>query len=306
MRLLNTQTFYLHQFFGFEVPPYASVSHMWGDEELSFQDWLYVQNQDPARWGLEKIEEEMNLLKSKNGYLKAMRACQQAQQDGYDWIWMDTMCIEKTSSAELSEAVDSMFKWYANSSVCYAYLGDVPNLDQDECHVQDSLFRKSRWFTRGWTLQELIAPSKLEFYSANWTVIGSKYDLVNLLNEITRVPRECLVNSNCVNLCSIAAKMSWASRRETSRDEDLAYCLMGIFNVHMPLIYGEGLENAYLRLQEEIIKESSDQSLFVWRRQRQPTPAESVTWGILATHPSDFKDTASVLRRGRPGTSTFQ
>ncbi|KAN0090560.1 hypothetical protein V8E51_019139 [Hyaloscypha variabilis] len=192
-----------------------------------------------------------------------------------------------------------MFNWYGNAVVCYAFLADVPNLAPKACRVLDSPFRKSRWFERGWTLQELIAPKRVEFYSQHWIGIGSKQDLIDLIEDITKVPQDCPENSNILPYYTIAAKMSWASERKTSRTEDIAYCLMGIFDVQMPLLYGEGGKNAFMRLQEEMMKESTDHSLFAWRRSP-PRGTESqpridpLAWGILATHPSQFKETASV------------
>jgi len=262
------------------------------------QKWLYARNQNPPTWASARFE-EVNILKSKAGYIKITNACRLASLGGYDWIWVDTVCIDKKSSAELSEAINSMFNWYANAVVCYAFLADVPDLDPKACRALDSPFRKSRWFERGWTLQELIAPKRLEFYSQHWITIGSKKDLSDLIKEITKVPQVCLENSKFLPYSTIAEKMSWASGRETSRTEDMAYCLLGIFDVRMPPLYGEGGKNAFIRLQEEIMKESTDHSLFAWRRsplrdhQQQPT-VDPLAWGILATHPWQFKHTASV------------
>jgi hypothetical protein len=302
-------TLELHEFPDIRNLSYAILSHTWGDGEITFQDWLYTRNQDPPRWGLVRIEKEINQLKLKPGYIKILKACQQAQRHGYNWIWVDTTCIDKTSSAELSEAINSMSKWYMDAAACYAFLADVPNLAVKECHASDSPFRRSRWFKRGWTLQELVAPNRLEFYSKDWRGIGSKKDLSNLIAEITRVPEDCLENPKFVPDYTIAARMSWASRRETTRAEDLAYCLLGIFEVHMPLLYGEGGENAFMRLQEEIMRESTDHSLFAWRRSppadngSEPS-ANPLAWGILATHPSQFEHATSI-RNLAPLRNTF-
>ncbi|KIM96550.1 hypothetical protein OIDMADRAFT_70621, partial [Oidiodendron maius Zn] len=298
MRLINTQTLELHEFFDTRTPPYAILSHTWGEGEITSQDWLYSNSQRlPGTSALS--EGDINLLKSKAGYIKTTSACRQASLDSCDWIWIDTICIDKKSSAELSEAINSMFKWYTNAVVCYAFLADVSNLTLEACHASDSRFRRSRWFERGWTLQELIAPKKLDFYSEHWSKIGSKQDLSDLIEEITKVPKTCLHNSNVLPSYTIAAKMSWASRRITSRTEDIAYCLLGIFRVQMPLLYGEGGKNAFIRLQEEIMKESTDHSLFAWRRwppgeSESQSTEDPLAWGILATHPSQFEDAASV------------
>ncbi|OIW27820.1 hypothetical protein CONLIGDRAFT_551906, partial [Coniochaeta ligniaria NRRL 30616] len=176
-----------------------------------------------------------------------------AFRDGLAYVWIDTICIDKSSSAELSEAINSMFKWYRNAAICYAYLSDVPQVRLEY----------SRWFTRGWTLQEMIAPQELRFYDANWDALGTKSDLLDRLCDITGVDTTALRGGN-LRFFSVARKMSWASRRQTTREEDIAYCLLGIFDISMPLLYGEG-SKAFIRLQEQIIKEYDDESLFAWR-----------------------------------------
>ena len=170
-------------------------------------------------------------------------------------------CIDKTSSAELSEAINSMFRWYQNAAVCYAFLSDVPScLDSSAMKLN---LAKSRWFTRGWTLQELIAPANLIFFSMDWNPLGTKSQIHNILSSITGIEKKFL-NSENLELASIAKKMSWAASRKTSRIEDIAYSLLGIFDINMPLIYGEG-KRAFKRLQEELLKtRTDDHSLFAW------------------------------------------
>jgi hypothetical protein len=182
----------------------------------------------------------------KAGYSKIRGCCKAAAADGFEYVWIDTCCIDKTSSSELSEAINSMYKWYQEAEVCYVYLADVfPD-------ISTSSFAKSRWFTRGWTLQELIAPSSVIFFDAHWRDIGTKASLVKPIAEITGIHIDALSNGR-VSRFSVAQRMSWASRRETTREEDIAYCLLGIFSINMPLLYGEG-QKAFLRLQEEIMK----------------------------------------------------
>jgi hypothetical protein len=173
----------------------------------------------------------------------------------------DTCCIDKSSSAELSEAINSMYAWYQRGVVCYAYLSDVqlwstyqPE-DADGAWVAENpeavlQVMKSRWWTRGWTLQELIAPPSVVFYAATsqgWSKIGTKGSLIDLVAARTGI-RDDILRGLDVKKCSVAQRMSWASQRETTRTEDLAYCLLGIFGVNMPLLYGEG-SKAFLRLQ---------------------------------------------------------
>ena len=184
----------------------------------------------------------------------------QAEKDGFEWAWSDTCCIDKTSSTELSEAINSMFRYYSLSSVCYVYLADVhPGRITTYSHE----FRKSAWHRRGWTLQELLAPQNVLFMSNDWTLLGNKYTLANVLEKTTKIPSSVLRLKEDFATMSIAKRMSWAARRTTTRVEDEAYCLLGIFGVNMPTIYGEG-RNAFYRLQEEIVKSSSDPSWLLW------------------------------------------
>lgn len=173
--------------------------------------------------------------------------------------WIDSCCIDKTSSAELSEAINSMFKWYQKAQVCYAYLSDVASARQNPSD-RYSDFRLTKWFTRGWTLQELLAPSSVEFCDCNWVEIGTKLSLQNEVSKVTGISIEHLQDYSAA---SVAQKLSWASLRATTRREDEAYCLMGLFDVNMPTLYGEG-DKAFLRLQLEILSQTDDESLFAW------------------------------------------
>jgi hypothetical protein len=192
--------------------------------------------------------------------------------------WIDSCCIDKSSSAELSEAINSMYKWYANAQVCYAYLSDV-DVDQNA----ESALRLSQWFSRGWTLQELLAPRVVQFYDKNWLEIGTKQSLSWLLAEITGIGSGSLSGDKV--LTCIAQKMSWAARRKTTRAEDLAYCLMGLFDVNMPLLYGEGGQKAFIRLQTEIMATTTDESIFAWSY---PETALRRYFPLVAEHPSWF------------------
>ncbi|RYP69917.1 hypothetical protein DL771_005810 [Monosporascus sp. 5C6A] len=262
MRLLNCRTKKLEEFIGAAIPPYAILSHAWEDDEVFFHDIA-----------LGNVE-----YKAKRGWHKIEKSCEQALRDRLDYVWVDTICIDKSSSAELSEAINSMFKWYRSSAICYAYLCDLPEL-----HLE-----QSRWFTRGWTLQEMIAPRELWFYDRNWVVQGSKSTLLDKLQEITGVDTTALRGGN-LRFFSVARKMSWASKRQTTREEDIAYCLLGIFDISMPLLYGEG-SKAFIRLQEEIIKEYDDESLFAWR-----STALGHASGLLAPSPAAFSLSANIV-----------
>ncbi|KAH8756942.1 hypothetical protein BGZ57DRAFT_1018732 [Hyaloscypha finlandica] len=217
MWLINTITLKLEEFPTEAGLDYAILSHRWGDDEVLFKDL--------------NGSKDLNLLQNKQGF-------------------------SKSSSAELSEAINSMFHWYRESSMCYAYLSDVDSLDD---------IRGSGWFKRGWTLQELLAPT---------------HSLRNELGAITSIPEEALLNFRSKDYC-VADKMSWAVGRQTTREEDLAYCLMGLFDINMPLLYGERMK-AFLRLQEMIMESSTDLSIFFWNGQPRSE------FGLLAASPSCF------------------
>lgn len=233
-------------FIGKDVPPYAILSHTWGpaEEEVSFAD--FADGNSCNKIGMKKI-----------------RSCaRQTQEDGLKHFWVDTCCINKDSSAELSEAINSMYAWYRHADVCYAYLSDV----HEKQH-----FGQSRWFGRGWTLQELLAPADVIFFDANWSTIGFKSSLKSRLSKITGIDSAALHDGTALSKFSVAERMSWASTRQTTRVEDEAYCLLGLFDINMPLIYGEG-RKAFLRLQEELLTRFDDASIFAYVASRSSVP----------------------------------
>ena len=254
MWLLSTRRAELRFFPSPENVPdgYTILSHVWGSDETTFQEVqaLYDRCKKTGDSPRDFVQ------------TKVRQACILAERHGFSWIWIDTCCIDKTSSAELSEAINSMFRFYALSRLCYAFLEDVP-FSSTLADGTRSEFRKSRWYTRGWTLQELIAPKFVIFLSVDWRALGTKADLAELVEEITGVPGDVLRYQKNLADISIARRMSWAATRETTRIEDQAYSLMGIFGINMPTLYGEGAQ-AFYRLQEEIMKTSIDTSLFAW------------------------------------------
>ncbi|RDX41407.1 HET-domain-containing protein [Lentinus brumalis] len=228
-------------------PEYAILSHVWVlDGEVS----------------MKHIRDDLGKAKQMPGFRKIRKSCDTARRNGLKWIWIDTCCIDKTSSAELSEAINSMYAWYGEAKVCYAYLSDVKDCEEDPTDAESS-FRRSRWFRRGWTLQELISPRSLDFFAENWESLGTKVSLADVLQKVTLIDRKVLLHDTLLEKVSIARRMSWAAQRDTTRAEDRAYSLMGIFNVNMPTMYGEG-QRAFTRLQLEILRQSSDQSIFAW------------------------------------------
>ncbi|KAL8651632.1 MAG: hypothetical protein Q9226_004613 [Calogaya cf. arnoldii] len=274
MRLLHAERLEFEEFFDTQIPPYLILSHRWGEKEISYK--------------------QMNKKRAEEGpgLSKILGFCKLALEKNHTWVWIDTCCIDKKSSAELSEAINSMFNWYQSAEECIVYLSDVSLGDQG-ASVQDfkTRFSASSWFTRGWTLQELLAPEQLTFYDTDWKEIGAKDLLCGLISATTGI-KEHSISSYYklpIESASVAVRMSWVARRTTSRSEDMAYCLLGLFDINMPLLYGEGAEKAFLRLQTEIIKESDDETIFAWTTN---TPQS----GILATHPSFFVNARAIRR----------
>ncbi|KAI0699778.1 heterokaryon incompatibility protein-domain-containing protein [Cerioporus squamosus] len=238
----------------FSQPPqrYAILSHVWGDDDLqSFQDVQALHTH--AVCGKDNPRARASP--------KIRGCCIYAEAQGFEWLWIDTCCIDKSSSAELSEAINSMYQWYARATVCYVYLHDVSA--EADPSARTSPFRRSKWFTRGWTLQELIAPKRVCFLSHDWVYLGDKALFARLLEQITGIDVDVLTFHIQPSSVPIAKRMQWASQRKTTRIEDEAYSLMGIFGVHMATIYGEGRQ-AFRRLQEEIMKNIADHTLLTW------------------------------------------
>ncbi|PIL25336.1 hypothetical protein GSI_13225 [Ganoderma sinense ZZ0214-1] len=222
---------------------------------------------------------------------KVRRACEVARRDGYRYIWIDSCCINKESSAELSEAINSMYNWYRGAQVCYAFLADVP--PGGDVRAKDSKFRESRWFKRGWTLQELVAPLVVVFLSKDWQYLGTKDGLADLIKDITSIDIGILTHERVLSEESVANRMRWAARRETTRVEDQAYSLLGIFGITMPTLYGEG-QNAFRRLQEQILERIPDHSIFVWGyRDAQPFPLTQ--HGLHSSHNVRCADRETLL-----------
>ncbi|WQF85570.1 Putative heterokaryon incompatibility [Colletotrichum destructivum] len=312
MWLINTTTHELRLFAGAgpDVPPYAILSHTWGSDEVTFQD---IHN--------------LPLAASKAGFAKIRGCCVQALRHDIAWAWVDSCCIDKTSSAELSEAINSMYSYYLHARVCFVYLDDVPPLNPasplSSPMDQFPSLASSRWFTRGWTLQELIAPRRSIFYAADWSRLGTKgmhsseRPFIRALATISGIFESVLAKSRHPHDYSVAERMSWAAARRTTRDEDLAYCLMGLFGVSMPVLYGEGLASAFKRLQHHIIRTSPDESIFAWRADPSrhvvdPYPGDlrrgsaARSSGLLADSPAAFARSHDVHQRALHSASPFR
>ena len=272
-----------------EIPEYAILSHTWGaaGEEVIFEDLIRGTGTD------------------KPGYDKIRRCAKQAHLDGLKYSWVDTCCIDKSSSSELSEAVNSMFRWYSEAKICYAYLSDVNLAAEDDSSEEllttggENLLKNSRWFTRGWTLQELLAPKLLVFFDSKWRKLGEKVFYCDTISSITGIDNAILLDSSKIFGELYATRMVWAAKRKTSRAEDIAYCLMGIFGVHMPLLYGEGKHSAFRRLQLELFKLASSQSLLTWGGHPEhpidPEGAQSRIFPLLPTVRPILADSPSLF-----------
>jgi hypothetical protein len=341
MRLIDVRTIELQWFNDDQIPQYAILSHTWGADEVSYQELVWINRikafsasydtpassvaslstqDDPSSVMMTAMEfmlrsstsfatslngvKEEDLLK-RQGYSKIVNAAREAKDLGYSYLWVDTCCIDKSSSAELQEAINSMFRWYSNAEVCIVYLEDVlpPNAAPGEyrtaSEVVRSAFDSSRWTKRGWTLQELVAPAICRFYLGDWRLLGEKEEFLQEISAATGIPVFVLEDRHSLSEVSVAERMSWAAHRQTTRVEDQAYSLLGLFSIHMPLLYGEG-PKAFIRLQEEILKTTDDYSLFAWRAQ-DPTP--STYRGLLARSPLEFRDCHSIERE--ESLSTF-
>lgn len=298
MWLINTETLKLEFFMNPRKGSYAILSHTWEDDEVSFQ----------------KIS-DLASVRSIRGFAKIEKTCVLAKDKHHlQYAWVDTCCIDKTSSAELSEAINSMYRWYQAAAVCFVYLSDMT---PDTVETKQSgawiwrdlrgtprLLKECKWLTRGWTLQELLAPRDVEFYDADWEFMGTKDSLLEPLSEITGIEPTFLKHGSLIWSASVGTRMRWAAERGTTRPEDMAYCLLGIFEINMPMLYGEG-NKAFLRLQEEIWKQTNDLSLFAWTTQVGHAASLFDKYcGIFAMHPCEFAGFQGIERLS--GGGTFQ
>lgn len=218
-----------------------------------------------------------------------------ARQRNTNYLWMDTICIDKQNPFENSTAINSMYTWYRQADVCFAYLSDFHRSNPSQ---EVPTFAQSKWFTRGWTLQELVAPKNVMFFDTHWEYIGDRESLQFVLSSRTKIRRDFLLRSEIIGRASISQRMSWYSGRQTTVPEDTAYCLLGLFGVNMLLLYGEGAERAFLRLQEEIMRYSDDHSVFAWTNKNPLTGAS----GLLAGSPLYFQDTGGYVHKASEKT----
>lgn len=296
MWLINTATWSLKCYDLADAPKYAILSHVWNknaEEEVTFKDM-----KDLAEVASPRIAYSTGAQQPKAGFLKIKKTCELAEgfeDRGIKHVWIDTCCIDRSSSSELGKSINEMFKYYARAQVCFAHLADLDSPELKEC----------QWFSRGWTLQELLASRRLFFYNQKWACIGTKASLVGALANITGIPRQVLETHwghGHGHDQSTATIMSWASNRETREPEDMAYCLLGLFDVNMGLIPGEGLNNAFQRLQRKILKKHNDLTVLAWDQSmahkdgvaNSESPSIGCGIQLLAPSPSAFSGSARI------------
>lgn len=285
IRLLHTKnlTFHIFKTEDFtKVPRYAILSHVWDSHDEAVSPGSFKAALQHGRTHRDRLG---------HGFQKIITFCRQAAADGLEYAWADTGCIDKENEVELSFAINSMFRWYQKSAVCYVYLADVPrNVNLAD---PNSAFVKSRWFTRGWTLQELIAPKSVVFFAADWHYLSTKAALKHIIADVTGVDLRVLETGDA-STASVSTKLSWVKSRKTTLAEDRAYCLLGIFDIFMPLMYGEK-EAAFRRMLDEIASRENDQTIFSWAGDGRPC-------GMIAPSPAHFvpsRDASTVIKTVR-------
>jgi hypothetical protein len=354
MRLLNVYNFELREFHDKFIPPYGILSHRWGrtEDEASYEELrqyqkdrtkklkrLLAKGQNTRRPGLKKVLSFCEFVRHRkvfnfNAYRKLKSTAFEKnsiilehESEALQWVWIDTVCIDKSSSADVSEAINSMFAWYSYAEECYVYLSEMSTSDLDGNTIP-KVITEAEWFTRGWTLQELLASKTRIFCAADWKILGQisckfqpaysaayseqSLDLTTAVSKTTGIESSYLNKLITLDDASIAKRMSWAAPRRTTRVEDRAYCLLGLFGVNMLPIYGEG-RNAFIRLQEEIVRRSHDQSIFVWKYVADENPDgvdedTRETAGMFAPNagcfPSRAGSTERIERVPHPSTIT--
>jgi hypothetical protein len=231
-----------------KTPPYAILSHRWiyqggQSEEVTYQEF---QNLD-------------NIVMQKSGYAKIKATCYQAWRDGLQYVWVDTCCIKQGDHDDVARNIRSMFAYYRNSCICYVYLADVST--QDDAW-RESQFPNSEWFKRGWTLQELLAPRDVAFFDREWNAIGSKLDFKDDIAQITTIPPDIISGKQALSKIHPLSRMAWRSGRQTTRPQDLAYCLAGLLGVSIDPDYTETFEQAMIRLWAAVLCLDSDYEVY--------------------------------------------
>ena len=294
MRLLHFDALgrlVLTDFRGKTIPPYAILSHRWSDSEILIED---ISNETY------KEKEE--------GYRKLQFCAKQAAQDELQCFWIDTCCIDRWNNNERSKAINSMFRWYKHATRCYVFLSDVSTPSATEPIQRsdwEASFRASAWFARGWTLQELIAPVSVDFFSCEGQRIGNKTSLDQLIHETTGIPLRALRNCS-LDEFTTSERERWAENRRTKEEEDIVYCLLGILGVSMPTAYGEGEESARSRLQAELEGASDAPSIIPFSQNPRFVGRESQLAELEAKLFTNERTTTTLAIVGPGGTGKSQ
>ncbi|TRX87731.1 hypothetical protein FHL15_011381 [Xylaria flabelliformis] len=309
MHLLDTTTYELRSGsqITFRQEGYAVLSHRWVGQEITY---------DQLKDEIEGLR--LNTALARTPQLdKIRRATETARNLGIKWIWIDSCCINRANAIEETESINSMLKWYSDAKICITYLDDVQNHE----HYGEALSPKclgslerdspSIWFSRGWTLQELLSPQDIRFYDKDWNFIGTKMTLAGVLEEITGIDKCYLTREKHFETACITTKMSWMAGRTTTRVEDIAYSMLGILNINMTTQYGEGLR-AFNRLQQALLSTSGDESHFSWKMPDRNTRSrfiygvdqyivwEADEWSLLGPSPDWFKDSGNMTAEHPP------
>ncbi|KAI0649791.1 hypothetical protein C8Q79DRAFT_348319 [Trametes meyenii] len=271
MRLLNTRSGAFLWVDQVADVSYAIISHVAVEgSDQSYQDILRIQNSAALAYPEDRTAQrypQNNTVLSDAGVSPTIRrACQLADNAGYEYLWMSACCVDRTDDTELADALNNMWDWHSHASLCYAYLADVFPVNEDRVMSASGLnqFRQSEWHKDPWTLLALGAPPKVVFLAQDWSVLGTKASLAVAIEEVTGIDKEVLRGEKGMHDASVARRMWWASkRRQPLAEEDFSYSLLGLFNVRMPISHGEG-PHAFSRLQEEILHNTDDQSILAW------------------------------------------
>ena len=297
IRLLNVKNFQFREYDEGNLPAYAILSHVWYNEEKKIE-LVYDSFESLPRNanGVPQCPKDQNYAKSHD---KIMKTCQETRKLGegsgkrVDFVWIDSICIDKRNAGERDRAIRSMWRFYGDAACCIVWLQDVEWSKNNKPRV-DQAFENARWFSRGWTLQELIAPKIVYFFNRSWDLLGTKWSLAAEITSRTRIERKFLKPEKARS-ATIAQRLSWAAGRNTTEPEDRVYSLFGLFNVDIEVKYGgpnpreERYRTAFSLMQKEILRDSTDESLFAWRN---PSLKSS---GLLAPSIDCFKDSNQIV-----------
>ncbi|KAL9612981.1 MAG: hypothetical protein Q9167_002458 [Letrouitia subvulpina] len=318
IRSLKKRDLFASRFNPGAEPAYAILSHRWCEgvegRDKAVRKTKTRSKRRPREVTLQDLRSRSLGHLRRNAALrdsleKIRGACRRALAEGQRYVWIDSCCIDRTNLFEVSESIRSMFRWYRDAACCFAYLWDV-DVDQEvrssnllsppPSPLRNERQEYSEWFSRGWTLQELLAPRRLLFFDRRWNKLGTRRALAGEVETATGIPAKYVTDFSAhAEDASVAMKMSWMARRSTTKEEDTAYCLFGIIGVSMDVRYGDGRKE-FLRFQDKIMREPGlqDESIFAWRRSYPlGYPEASKCSGLLAPWPDAFEQSGGVRLR---------